>query len=384
MEISFRPLNESHFPLLLKWLETPHVKKWWDSDIDWTMELIQNKYLEYTKGRKLEYGTYKKICAYIIYLKDRPTGYIQAYNPYEYQGFSRLKNLPSNLVALDFYIADPYLIYSDLGTKFLSLFFEDVLHSYPNFFVSCAINNTSAIRCLEKTGFQKISDQPYVSEIWMFKTIRGHMIDLYKKEDVIIRNFLPRLTDPIRVLNIFKYRPIKVLNGFCDVCDQKIENSWFIGGTEILFELKHLVQFGILRIDELEILIRSVESQRYKYYWIEKSWLYSKVSAFLDYISIDKILNYDTKTSIKDFWLFLQNIFRNRRKSSGKNRWYLSKKQNLYNPLFEATIYAWDQNYNIARLGFHHKGFESIAIASERSCIMWIEDNLKKSINPKI
>ncbi|NBO24779.1 MAG: aminoglycoside adenylyltransferase, partial [Chlamydiae bacterium] len=30
MKITFAPLAESHFSLLLKWLESPHVKKWWD------------------------------------------------------------------------------------------------------------------------------------------------------------------------------------------------------------------------------------------------------------------------------------------------------------------------------------------------------------------
>lgn len=33
MAITFETLHESHFTLLLKWLETPHVKKWWDEDV---------------------------------------------------------------------------------------------------------------------------------------------------------------------------------------------------------------------------------------------------------------------------------------------------------------------------------------------------------------
>jgi len=41
MIITFKPLQETHFPLLLKWLETPHVKQWWDEDVVWTLELIK-------------------------------------------------------------------------------------------------------------------------------------------------------------------------------------------------------------------------------------------------------------------------------------------------------------------------------------------------------
>jgi len=50
MKITFTPLQESHFPLLLKWLETPHVKAWWDKDIHWTPELIKKRYASYVQG----------------------------------------------------------------------------------------------------------------------------------------------------------------------------------------------------------------------------------------------------------------------------------------------------------------------------------------------
>ena len=53
MAITFKPLNESHFPLLLKWLESPHVKKSWDQDVTYTIELVKEKYSSYVKGYKL-------------------------------------------------------------------------------------------------------------------------------------------------------------------------------------------------------------------------------------------------------------------------------------------------------------------------------------------
>ncbi|MFP3016806.1 MAG: hypothetical protein ACEY3L_20090 [Wolbachia sp.] len=48
--ITFKALKEEHFLLLLKWLETPHVKRWWDADINWTPELIEKKYSNYIKA----------------------------------------------------------------------------------------------------------------------------------------------------------------------------------------------------------------------------------------------------------------------------------------------------------------------------------------------
>lgn len=56
MTITFEPLHESHFPLLLKWLEAPHVKKWWNRDVTYTMELVREKYSSYVKGYKLVEG----------------------------------------------------------------------------------------------------------------------------------------------------------------------------------------------------------------------------------------------------------------------------------------------------------------------------------------
>ncbi|MHC3898088.1 UNVERIFIED_CONTAM: hypothetical protein LBW93_04190 [Wolbachia endosymbiont of Nasonia longicornis] len=45
--ITFKALKEEHFSLLLKWVETPNIKKWWDADINWTPELIEEKYSNY-------------------------------------------------------------------------------------------------------------------------------------------------------------------------------------------------------------------------------------------------------------------------------------------------------------------------------------------------
>jgi hypothetical protein len=77
MTISFESLHESHFPLLLKWLETPHVKKWWDQDMRYTLDLVREKYSSYVKGYKLVDGQQKPIQGFIIHNNQNPIGYIQ-------------------------------------------------------------------------------------------------------------------------------------------------------------------------------------------------------------------------------------------------------------------------------------------------------------------
>ncbi|MBP6103998.1 MAG: GNAT family N-acetyltransferase [Gammaproteobacteria bacterium] len=75
MDINFIPLAESHFPLLLQWLEMPHVKQWWDQDVSYTIQKVQEKYGSYVQEYKSIGGIHKPIRAYIICLNNQPIGY---------------------------------------------------------------------------------------------------------------------------------------------------------------------------------------------------------------------------------------------------------------------------------------------------------------------
>lgn len=76
MKITFAPLAESHFPLLLKWLQAPHIKKWWDQDVTYTLELVREKYSSYIEGYKFMDGQQKPIQGFIIHNNQNPVGYI--------------------------------------------------------------------------------------------------------------------------------------------------------------------------------------------------------------------------------------------------------------------------------------------------------------------
>ena len=73
--IEFEKLDENHFPLLLRWLNTPHVKKWWGQEIHWDSELIKEKYDSYVKNFKLVNGSRKVIQPYIIKVDSKSIGY---------------------------------------------------------------------------------------------------------------------------------------------------------------------------------------------------------------------------------------------------------------------------------------------------------------------
>lgn len=162
------PLDQSHFSLLLTWLQAPHVKAWWDKDTAWTLELVQAKYGEYAKGFKTEDGIKKNIRAFIICCDDEPIGYIQSYNAYDFNRSKPLTDLPQDLGAFDMFIGEPSYLNRGLGSKALAIFFDThSAHRYT--FADPDRDNLAAIRAYEKARFKKCKELPDVNEWWMIR-----------------------------------------------------------------------------------------------------------------------------------------------------------------------------------------------------------------------
>ena len=171
MIITFEPLHESHFPLLLKWLETPHVKKWWDQDVTYTMDLVREKYSSYIKGYKRVDGQQKPIQGFIIHNNQNPIGYIQIYNAYDFPRSKILSGLPANLGAFDIFIAEESDLQQGLGSKAILEFLRVHGNQYSNIFADPDSNNIAAIKCYEKAGFKRFSEQQDTEEVWMLKDL---------------------------------------------------------------------------------------------------------------------------------------------------------------------------------------------------------------------
>lgn len=166
MNISFESLTALHFPLMLKWLETTHVKAYWDKDISYTEDLVKEKYASYVDGYKLEKGVQKAIHSYIIYIDNNPIGYIQIYNAYDFARKVPLINLPKSLAAIDFFIGDINYIGKGLGVEILKVF---DYQGYKNILVDPEMDNIVAIKIYKKAGFKKVNN---THEIYMLKEIR--------------------------------------------------------------------------------------------------------------------------------------------------------------------------------------------------------------------
>ncbi|MGQ3888540.1 GNAT family N-acetyltransferase [Legionella sp. CNM-1927-20] len=170
MIISFRALKNYDFPLLLKWLQTPHVRTWWDSDIHWNLALIEEKYATYVNGYKEINNHQEPLYAYIIEFNHQDIGYIQYYNAHRFIKDNYLAKLPTSLAAIDMYIGEPSALNKGLGSQALSLFIEEFI--FPKFeavLVTPDLKNQQAIACYRKAGFKPIYEHIKNHELWLLR-----------------------------------------------------------------------------------------------------------------------------------------------------------------------------------------------------------------------
>ncbi len=167
--ISFCNLSEQDFPLLLKWLETPHVKTWWDNEVVWTLDKITQKYSSYVNQYKIENGKKKSIFAFIILLDEQPIGYIQYYDVCDFLTLPTDKAIDfQKSAAIDFYLGEESVLGQGLGSAALKQFVLNIVfQKFDTALVTPDIKNVSAIACYQKAGFMPCLTKEEAHELWL-------------------------------------------------------------------------------------------------------------------------------------------------------------------------------------------------------------------------
>ena len=146
--ISFRPLRYSDLPLLHRWLNAPHVARWWYGD-DTSWHGVQKEYTLYIEGRE-------PVEPYLILHDDRPIGYIQAYLISDDEEYAGLVGVEDS-AGVDMFIGEEEYLYRGLGGEILRRFLVEVVFRDERVRV-CVIGpeskNVAAIRAYEKAGFR--------------------------------------------------------------------------------------------------------------------------------------------------------------------------------------------------------------------------------------
>jgi len=157
LDLKFIKLKKEHLPLIHKWLEAPHVWEWWGENKKWTGQDIDEKYLPYTQGYKINHLKEKKpIYSFIIELQGKPLGYIQYYNALDFlrENFDIAaikEDFSEPLAALDFYVGEVGL---GIGSEILKRFLQEFIFTdFTACLVDPAKNNKFAIKAYAKAGF---------------------------------------------------------------------------------------------------------------------------------------------------------------------------------------------------------------------------------------
>jgi len=150
--ITFKKLTKEDMPLFLLWAKKPHVKDTWFAA---GYESI-DKYYQKIDGNGYDYG-------FIIYLDDKPIGYIQCSDLYAYRTKCPnpkgiLTNEDPGTFCLDLFIGEEDFLNKGYGTEIVKSFVTKIFAEFnaKEILIDPACSNKRAIRCYEKAGFKVI------------------------------------------------------------------------------------------------------------------------------------------------------------------------------------------------------------------------------------
>ncbi len=137
----FRPLSTDDLPTIKRWLETPHVRKWWHDP---------NEQFELVSGDL----THPDMMQFIVAIDGREFAYLQCYHLGGWDcGFG---SQPDGTRGLDQFIGEADMIERGHGSGFIRAFADRLLvDGTPRVVTDPDPANKRAIRAYEKAGFRR-------------------------------------------------------------------------------------------------------------------------------------------------------------------------------------------------------------------------------------
>ena len=148
--ITFRELRAPDLPLMHRWLNAPHVRRWWYAEGSSYKE-IEEHYLPGIEGRN-----WTKL--FLILYENNPIGFVQSYRitAEDDETYADLVNV-ANSAGVDMFIGEPEYLYRGLGSHVIRRFLSEHVFSDPEI-EACVIGpepkNAAAIRAYGKAGFR--------------------------------------------------------------------------------------------------------------------------------------------------------------------------------------------------------------------------------------
>lgn len=146
--ISFRAMLSSDLDLMHRWLNAPHVRRWWYAEGTSYAE-IEEHYLPAIEGRD-------SAKPFVILHENKPIGYIQSYPISADEEYAGLVDVEDS-AGVDVFIGEAEYLHRGLGRHIIRRFLSEHVFSDPEIEV-CVIGpepeNIAGIRAYEKAGFR--------------------------------------------------------------------------------------------------------------------------------------------------------------------------------------------------------------------------------------
>ena len=148
IKLTFRPLQRSDFPTLVKWFEQSHIARWWNETA--TMESVAAKYGPPVDGEEAT-------AMWIIEVDGEPAGLAQSYRNSDYPETDAAIGI-ANAVGVDYLLSVQY-VGRGIGAVALRKLAELVFRLYPDAawcVATPARENEPSWRALERAGFERV------------------------------------------------------------------------------------------------------------------------------------------------------------------------------------------------------------------------------------
>ncbi|MEV0319836.1 GNAT family N-acetyltransferase [Streptomyces sp. NPDC050658] len=154
--ITWRRLGERDFPLLRRWLEQPHVARWWHHDT--SPEDVARDFGPAARGEEPSEDL-------LMLLAGAPFALVQRCRLADYPEYleelADQAEVPDGAVSLDYLIGDTRHTGRGLGTRMLRAVIQATWTDHPDaaaLLVPVQAGNIASWRALEKAGLRRIAD----------------------------------------------------------------------------------------------------------------------------------------------------------------------------------------------------------------------------------
>lgn len=154
--ISWRRLDEPDFPLLRRWLEQPHVARWWNHET--SPEAVARDFGPAARGEEASEDL-------LMLLDGEPFGLVQRYRFADYPEYvaelAGQFEVPQEAMSIDYLIGESPWVGRGLGARMIQAVVQTTWADHPDatsVLVPVHASNEASWRALEKAGLRRVAD----------------------------------------------------------------------------------------------------------------------------------------------------------------------------------------------------------------------------------